>query len=262
MASTVPIDHRLRIDKIDEAAPLAFSFVATGPLHRGAPTPYRPIAGVEPYRRGWLIVMGKLQGVTMLPEPAVVMPSMLEILDYRPPFEVVALHSPIGLPDDARGGRACDRAARHLLGARRGAAIVSPPPRSVLHDDTGEGLSAVVRAQLPRIREVQRDVASYHQRSVFEVHPELGFYQLNHDTPLQHPKHTPKGIEERRALLEARMQGVERVLDRPPRGVGLAVLLDACVDLWTARRIAGRSMERLPEIPEWNADGLRMELVR
>jgi predicted RNase H-like nuclease len=39
-------------------------------------------------------------------------------------------------------------------------------------------------------------------------------------------------------------------------------VLDACVDLWTARRIAARAVSRLPEVPEWNDDGLRMELVR
>jgi predicted RNase H-like nuclease len=132
----------------------------------------------------------------------------------------------------------------------------------VLDDDDGTGLSAVVRTLLPRIREVQRDVASYHQRTVFEVHPELGFHQLNDDVPLRRSKRTRAGIEERMALLQARMPGLERVLDHRPDNVPLPRLLDACVDLWTARRIAARSLSRLPETPEWNEDGLRMELVR
>jgi len=129
-------------------------------------------------------------------------------------------------------------------------------------DSSGEGLSVVVRAQLARIREVQRDVASYHQRTVFEVHPELGFFQLNDDTPLKFAKRTHLGIEERLELLRARMPGLERVIDHVPDGVRLATVLDACVDLWTARRIAARAVARLPEVPEWNEDGLRMELVR
>ena len=58
------------------------------------------------------------------------------------------------------------------------------------------------------------------------------------------------------------MPGLERVLDHRPESVPLPRLLDACVDLWTARRIAARSLSRLPENPEWNEDGLRMELVR
>jgi len=237
--------------------------VSQSRLKRGAPVPYRLLVGVEPCRGGWLVVSGKLQGVSLFPDPAQLMGTMLEILDYRPSFEIVALHAPIGLPSALHpGGRASDRAARRLLGPRRGSAIVSPPSRSALDDEAGTGLSAVVRTLLPRIREVQRDVASYHQRSIFEVNPELGFHQLNGDAPLRRGKRTRAGIEERQSLLEARMPGLERVLDNRPQGVPLPRLLDACVDLWTARRIAARAVNRLPEVPEWNEDGLRMELVR
>ena len=236
---------------------------ATQNLRRGAPLPYRPLAGVEPCPGGWFVVSGKLQGVSLFPEPPTVVASILDVLDSRPPYEIIALHAPIGLPGERTpGGRACDRQARKLLGTRRGSAVSAPPTRSDVYDSSGEGLSAVVRAQLARIREVQRDVASYHQRTVFEVHPELGFYQLNDDTPLRYAKRTHLGTEERLSLLQARMPGLERVLDNIPDGVRLATVLDACVDLWTARRIAARAVARLPEVPEWNEDGLRMEMVR
>ena len=232
-------------------------------LKRGAPLPYRPLAGVEPCPGGWFVVSGKLQGVSLFPEPPQIVSTINDVLDARPPYEIIALHAPIGLPaEPTKGGRACDRAARKLLGVRRGAAVTAPPSRSVAYDVSGMGLSAVVRAQLARIREVQRDVASYHQRSVFEVHPELGFFQLNEDTPLRYGKRTHLGIDERLALLQARMPGLERVLDNVPAGVRLPTALDACVNLWTARRIAARAVSRLPEVPEWNEDGLRMELVR
>ena len=232
-------------------------------LRRGAPLPYRPLAGVEPCPGGWLVVPGKLQGVSLFPDPPSVVTTMIDVLDSRPAYEIIALHAPIGLPGERiRGGRACDRQARKLLGTRRGSAVAAPPTRSDVYDASGEGLSAVVRAQLSRIRAVQRDVASYHQRTVFEVHPELGFYQLNEDKPLRYAKRTHLGIEERLSILQARMPGLERVVDHIPEGVRLATVLDACVDLWTARRIAARAVARLPEVPEWNDDGLRMELVR
>ena len=232
-------------------------------LRKSAPLPYRPLAGVEPCPGGWLVVSGKLQGVSLFPDPPVMMTSIMDVLDSRPPYEIIALHAPIGLPGERTpGGRACDRQARKLLGTRRGAAITAPPTRSIVYDVSGEGLSAVVRAQLARIREVQRDVASYHQRTVFEVHPELGFFQLNDDTPLRYGKRTHLGIQERLELLQARMPGLERVVDNIPDGIRLPVVLDACVDLWTARRIAARAVARLPEVPEWNEDGLRMEMVR
>jgi predicted RNase H-like nuclease len=232
-------------------------------LRKGAPIPYRPLAGVEPCPGGWLVVPGKLQGVSLFPEPPQVVPTLTDVLDTRPSYEIIALHAPIGLPGErSRGGRACDRQARKLLGTRRGAAVTAPPTRSDVYDASGDGLSAVVRAQLARIREVQRDVASYHQRTVYEVHPELGFFQLNDDAPLRYGKRTHLGIDERLALLTARMPGIERVLNNVPAGVRLPTLLDACVDLWTARRIAARAVSRLPDVPEWNEDGLRMELVR
>jgi predicted RNase H-like nuclease len=237
--------------------------VSRQPLKRGAQLPYRPLCGVEPAPGGWLVVPGKLQGISLFPDVPQVFPAMIDILDYRPPFEIIALHSPIGLPSEhSPGGRACDVEARKLLGARRGAAIISPPPRTILDDQKREGMSAVVQALLPRIREVQRDVASYHQRSVFEVHPELGFYQLNNDTPLRYGKRTEEGIEERLTLLSERMPGLDRVLEYRPEGITVPRLLDACINLWTSRRIAARAVSRLPEVPEWNEDGLRMELVR
>ena len=234
---------------------------AQSTLKRGATLPYRLLAGVEPCPGGWLVVTGKLQGISLFPEPPQVMGRLVEVLDYRPPFEIVALHSPIGLPNQtAPGGRECDREARRLLGSRRGAAVASPPSRTVLEE--GARMSAVVRTLLPRIREVQRDVASYHQRSVFEVHPELSFFQLNEDKPLRYGKRTRLGTDERLAILQARMPGLERVIDNVPEGVPFSTVLDACADLWTARRIAARAITRLPELPQWNEDGLRMELVR
>lgn len=230
-------------------------------LKRGSQLPYRLLAGVEPCRGGWLVVSGKLQGVSLFPDPPQVASTLLEVLDSRPPYEVIALHCPIGLASGpVAGGRTCDREARRLLGPRRGAAVISAPHRKAL--DTAEGVSAVAHSLLPRIREAHLDVFSYHQRTVFEVHPELGFFQLNGDEALHHPKRTQLGMKERLTLLEDRMPGLNRVLDHLPEAIAMPRLLDACVDLWTARRIAARAIARLPEVPEWNEDGLRMELVR
>jgi predicted RNase H-like nuclease len=58
------------------------------------------------------------------------------------------------------------------------------------------------------------------------------------------------------------MPGLEQLLNRRPKRVSVPTLLDGCVDLWTARRIAARAIVRIPQDPEWGADGLKMELVR
>ncbi len=61
----------------------------------------------------------------------------------------------------------------------------------------------------------------YRQRQVFEVHPELSFYQLNDDVPMKHPKESVKGVAERKALVEARIPGIDAVLETSLPGVEL-----------------------------------------
>ena len=182
-------------------------------LHRGPTLPYRPMAGVVPCPGGWLVAGAKLQGITLSVEIPQVMRTLVEVLDYRPSFEIIALHAPIGLLDDAHpGGRACDAEARRLLGPRRGAAVASAPWRRLLEAPDAEipvlaGLSAPSRKRLAQYREVVREMQPYRQRTVYEVHPEVSFHQLNNDAALRFGKMTQQGRAERRAILEARFPG-------------------------------------------------------
>jgi|SRR5579872_554736 len=239
--------------------------------HRGAQLPYVTLAGVTPCQGGWLAATAKLQGITLSPESPQVFPSLLHVFDYKPAFQVIALFAPIGLLDKASpGGRTCDREARRLLRWPRSGAILSAPPRSVVssaslaeaREVNGGRLSPVTWRQWRRFAEVDANIAPYWQRTVFEVHPELTYFQLNEDKPVKFSKHSSAGRAERRGLLEARFPGVERVLDARIRKVSAVQLLDAAACLWTARRIVSRSVQRLPEDPEWDSMGLRMEIVR
>jgi predicted RNase H-like nuclease len=238
---------------------------------RGSHLPYRTLAGVVPYAKGWLAASAKLQGITMSAEEPQVFSTILDVLDYKPAYQVVALFAPIGLLDKSTpGGRRCDRDARHLLGRPRSSAIVSAPARPVLRCTSfaeaatanGGHLSPVSWRQMRRIAEVDANLAPYWQRTVFEVHPELSLFQLNGDRPVRFSKHVRAGIAERTALLEERFPGVERVLKARISGVKEPQLIDAAVCLWTARRIVSRAVNRLPEDPEWDGLGLRMEIVR
>jgi len=234
--------------------------------HRGAQLPYRPLAGVVPCPGGWLVAGAKLQGITLSPEAPQVFSTLLDVLDYKPAYQIISLAAPIGLLDDpVAGGRRCDRDARRLLGWPRNGAIVSAPARAVLRDFAAGldvSLSAVSRRLVTRFAEVDDNIQPYWQRTVFEVHPELSFFQLNEDQSLRYSKHRRAGVEERTALLKARLPGVERILDTPAPGAKPAHLVDAAVCLWTSRRIAARAVSRLPEDPEWDSAGLRMEIVR
>lgn len=238
----------------------------SGPGSYGPKLPYKLVAGVVPCRGGWLVASAKLQGITIAPEEPRVLDSFVSVLDEKPAFLVVALFAPIGFLDSAiPGGRGCDRQARALLGARRGAAVRSAPswPTFEAHPVGGAaGLDAVTAILLPRYREVAAEMAPYRQRVVREAHPELSFYQLNGDKPLRYPKRFAAGRQERRELLAVRIPSVERIIDARVPGATAAQLLDAAACLWTARRAVARAGDRLPEDPEWDSQGLRMELIR
>ena len=229
--------------------------------------PYDVLAGVEPCARGWLVVPGNLQGVTMAPQPSLVLASLAEVLDYRPSFAVVALHAPIGVPEKPGDQRVCDRVARGRLGVR-GAAAVPAPSRALLGARTLDEARAIdphvdiVRwGTLRRAAEAIREVPSWRQRLVWEVNPELAFQTMADGHPLRHGRRTIHGVNERLALLEARLPGTERVLAGRPADVEEWRLLAACADLWMARRIKARAITRLADPPEWDAEGVRMDIV-
>lgn len=235
-------------------------------MRRGGPDlPYEVLLGVVPCPAGWLVMGAKLQGVNMSAQAPEAHSRFIDVLDSRPPFAVMALHLPLGLPaEHTRGGRACDRAARRLVGRPRSAAIASPPTREDLTAWRTGGsppVSAVTRSLLRRISEVYEVIGSYHQRTVFEAHPEMSFYQLNENRPLRYAKNTVAGRGERRTLVVDRIPGAEQALTYHLPGVRLAHMYDGLALLWTARRIRARGIQRLPEMPEWDAEGLRMEIV-
>jgi len=233
-------------------------------VRSGPNLPYSIVAGVTPCAPGWLVASAKLHGATFAPEPPRVLATFVEVLDERPTFSTIALNAPIGYVEGVQGGRTCDRLARALLG-RRGSTVHNAPTRASLEEDEGVGddhLDAITNILLRRYREVAAEMAPYRQRTVFEVHPELSFFQINSDVPLRWSKKTEAGVEERSALLRKRIPGVERILETELEDVQLSHMLDAAAILWTARRIFARAGTRIPTDPEWDEQGLRMELVR
>lgn len=242
-------------------------------MQRGPTLPYQLLAGVVPCPAGWLVASGKLLGIQVFPEEPAVVTTFREILDNIPDFTVIAVTLPIGLPKTARqGGRSADAAARALLGFPHAGAIGSTPTRASLackaYDQAraanGGLLDVVTWQQFKKIREIDAEMQPYLQRKVYEVRPELSFLQLNDDVAMKHTKESKVGQAERQELLRRRMPGSERVLDFTglPDSVRLAHRTDACGALWTARRVAAKAITRLPEDPEWDANGLRMQIVR
>lgn len=240
-------------------------------MQRGPSLPYRLLAGVVPVPPGWLVAAGKLVGIQVFPEEPYVVRTFREVVDHVPQYEVAAVTVPIGLPSEPhRGGRSADHEARQILGFPHAGAIGSTPTRAALAQKNYDraraangGLLDVVTWQMfPKIREVDAEMQPYMQRQIYEVRPELSFFQLNENVPMQHAKDSRQGQKERHEVLLRRMPGSERIIDADLPRVTLAHKTDAAVTLWTARRIFARAVSRVPEDPEWDENGLRMEIVR
>ncbi len=232
---------------------------------RGPDLPYSVVAGVTPCGPGWLVASAKLHGTVFAPEEPVFVPAFIDVLDTRPTFSVIALNAPIGYLDEAVvGGRSCDKEARLILGSR-GSSIHSAPVRVSAERDLelrGEHLDAITITLLPRYREVAAEITPYRQRTVYEVHSDMCFYQMNGEQPVAATKNSEKGSAERRDLLTRSLPGVDRILAADVPGASMSHLIDAAAFLWTARRIFLHAAVRIPADPEWDETGLRMEIFR
>ena len=200
------------------------------------------VAGVDGCRGGW--VAFKVEVPSLATSVDVV--DVPELLSSRPDgLLCVAIDIPIGL---LNGLRACDKAARKLLGQPRGSSVFAAPCRATLtascHSEASEinrrkttrGLSQQAWGIAPKIRQVDDAMTPECQQWVFEVHPEVCFWALNQRRPMKHNKKTSEGASERIALLRPLFPGIDRHLaNRPPR-VGADDLLDAAVAAWTGLR--------------------------
>ena len=237
------------------------------------------VAGADGYREGWIVVL--FQPTTGTTRCCTV-EDVDALITLSEASAVLGIDMVIGLPDRAEpGGRACDRAARQLLGHPRGSSVFSPPAYDVLgaetYDEAGRrnraggpdapGLSKQTFHLLPKMQAVAQRVTPALQERVREVHPELAFYAMNDDTPVSDSKHTEAGRSARTHLLAAHgFPAVEAtVSDASGSAVGPDDVLDAHAACWTAHRMAQGTAERCPprnaEAPR-NDRGLRMEIWR
>lgn len=185
----------------------------------------------------------------------------------------IAVDIPIGLTES--GPRTCDVLARRALG-KRGSSVFPAPIRPVLRyathaeatararDVQGTGVSIQAFGIYPKVAEVDDCLSPALQSWVVEVHPELSFWAMNGHEPMAHPKRTPDGYADRRALLLRHLAPVD-VPERsaaarlaPPAGPD--DVLDALAVAWSANRLVLRRAGWFPPEPEFDARGLRMEI--
>jgi predicted RNase H-like nuclease len=191
--------------------------------------------------------------------------------------DLIVVDVPIGLPAD--GPRACDQAARGLLGSPRNSSVFSPPCRAALHAATyrdacdlnlaacGKMVSRQLFGILPKIREVDALITPQRQRRVREAHPEVIFANLaGTGRGLRQAKKSPAGRAERLSLLGRFVPDFDPRQERGrlggPRVVADDDIIDAVACLVTARRIVDGMALVLPAgaVP-FDSRGLRMEIV-
>jgi predicted RNase H-like nuclease len=219
------------------------------------------VAGIDGCRGGWITFKVELSTHATSVE-VVNLPTWLR---ERPPdLACLGIDIPIGLLE---GPRACDKAARKLLGQPRGSSVFPAPCRpalgaqtyaeasSINRQKTTRGLSQQAWGIVPKIKQVDDTITSDCQRWAFEVHPEICFWALAGERPMAHGKKTKAGVSERLDLLRPVFPDIERHLQNRRADVGRDDLLDAAVAAWTAKRVYKGEARNVCE-PERDAKGL------
>lgn len=184
------------------------------------------VAGVDGCKRGWVVVLLDLASAASTVR---VVSTFADVLALREEPEVIAADVPIGLLDVAvAGGRECESLARSLLGHPRRNSVFSAPVRRSLAATTFTEACALNRASSPasigisqqsfalfsKLREVDAAMSAAHQTRVFEVHPELRFYEMANAAAASHGKKSAAGRAERVSLL--RTDGLSVSARNPP----------------------------------------------
>ena len=219
------------------------------------------VAGIDGYPGGW--VAFKVDLATS--GTSVELVDLPSILGNKPSdLASLAIDIPIGLFD---GTRACDKAARKILGNKRGTSVFPVPCRASVsakdHDTasvtnlhrTGRKLTLQAWGIAKKIKQVDNAISPLNQKWAFEVHPEVCFWALAGERPMRHKKKSKDGINERLALLLTVFPDIEPHLQTRPVGVGKDDLLDAAVAAWTALRLWQGEARQVCE-PETDEKGL------
>ena len=200
------------------------------------------IAGVDRYRRGWVMVV-------LDPLAVGVAPRLSGFLD--PDAECIGVDMPIGLR--AEGLRECDVLARRCVGPRWSSVFMTPP-REVLRADSYAAanelaprlMGAKISQQAWALRHTIFEVEQLDDPRVIEVHPEVSFATMA-GGHLAHAKSSWNGQMLRRRILAE--QGIELPDELAGEAGRVPVddVLDAAAVAWSAARYARGAAGSLPQ---------------
>lgn len=233
--------------------------------------PFKVIGAATPCPGGWLVLPGRLAGVTVVAEEAFVLKTLMEVLDYRPRFDFGAVNIPFGYPEyPGQQYRRCDEEAREMVGWPRMISLRPVPSRAALFAKSRKE-ALKIEPWLTKndfrhfrwMKEAATEIQPFHSRSFYSGNADLSFQHMNGDEPLTTSPYHDEGQVERLELIRSKLPGVDDVVTRvPPEGAGQIHMFEAAAMLWTARRASGRAISRVPLDPEWDEAGIRVELVR
>lgn len=232
------------------------------------------LIGIDGCRAGWVVVTAD-ESLSWL--DFAVAPTITPVVDLVAHAGTLAvIDIPIGLPDS--GPRACDMAARDVLGRPRNSSVFPAPCRAALQaasyeeacernaKASGKRVSRQLYGILPKIREVDAAISPALQASLREAHPEVTFAALARTgRGPEHAKRTPDGEAERLALLRGIVPRFDLAREHArlgPARVARNDIVDAVACLATAYRTTREAALVLPRghVP-LDGRGLRMEIV-
>lgn len=239
------------------------------------------VAGVDGCRAGWLVaIVSVTRQSSQRDTPCVfkfksffVAHIFKEVLSKTSDYELVCVDIPIGLSDGDKP-RECDLSARKLLCGPRASSVFPAPIRQCLwakdyetaskicFEHSGKKLNRQSFALLEKIRQVDDLMTPALQRRVREIHPEVSFWALNAKKPVQQNKKNVPGQVCRHKLLQEIFTDMDSIPAQTPlHGYMMDDALDALVAAWTAGQTFIGKAGTLPQNPEFDSKGLRMEIL-
>ncbi|MFI2203366.1 DUF429 domain-containing protein [Streptomyces sp. NPDC020192] len=192
--------------------------------------------------------------------------SLDALIERAGAVRVITVDMPLDLVE--QGWRAADLAAKALLGVRRSSVFLIAPRPAWQEPDyvtaanrcaelTGSRLSRQAWGLAPKLLEGRACWLA--DERIHEVHPEVSFHALAGGVPLAYAKKTWRGQNLRRALLAEAGVVLPDELGEADR-VAVDDVLDAAAAAWSAHRIALGTAERIPAVPEPDAEGRLIEI--
>ena len=204
-------------------------------------------------------------------------PDVSSLWEHHRQASLILIDIPIGLKAGGKTERRCDPQARKLLGPRRSSVFPAPCRQAIYASSyreacdvnqrlTGKRLSVENWNIIPKIREVDcllSDDTSA-RGHIREIHPELCFWGLA-GRPMQHAKKRSEGLSERTQLLQSIYPQTADIIAHAlstyrRKDVARDDILDALAAAVTGM-MGGQNLVSIPQEPEFDERGLRMEMV-